>query len=49
VGPVPVNPWVSTGLARPVGSNFQFRVSGFAFIITFISATVDFKIVPWVR
>ena len=48
-GPVPVNPRVSPGLARPIGSNLQFCVSGFIFMVAFRYATVNHKILTLVR
>jgi len=44
-GPVPVNPRVSQGLARPFGSKLQFRISGFTFIVAYRYGTVGRKIV----
>jgi len=48
-GLVPVNPWVSPGLGRPVGYNLQFWVSGFTFMVAFRYATVNRKILTLVR
>jgi hypothetical protein len=48
-GPIPVNPRVSLGLARPVGSNLQFCVSGFTFMVACRYATVNRRILTLVR
>jgi len=46
--PVPVNPLVSPGLARPVGSNLRFCVSGFTFMVAFRYGTGNRKILTTV-
>ena len=43
-GPVPVKLWVSPSVARPIGSNLQFCVSGFTFMVAFPYATDNRKI-----
>ena len=48
-GPVPVNAQGSPGLARPVGSNLRFCVSGFIFMVAFRYATVNREILTMVR
>jgi len=48
-GPVPINPDVSPDLARPVGFNLRFCVSGFTFIVAFRYATDNRKILTMVR
>jgi hypothetical protein len=47
-GPVPVNPRVLPGIARPVSSNLRFCVSGFTFMVAFRYATVHRKTLPLV-
>jgi hypothetical protein len=48
-GPRPVNPRVSSGLARPGGSNLQFCVSDFTFMVALRYATDNRKIFTLVR
>jgi len=48
-GPVPVNPWGLPGLAWPIGYNHKFCVSGFKCKIAFRYATVNGKILTFVR
>jgi len=47
--PVPINPRISLSLARPVGSNLLFCVSGFTLMVAFRYATVNRKILTFVR
>jgi len=46
--PVPVNPRVSPGLARPVSSDLRFCISGFTFMVAFRYAIVNRKILTLV-
>ena len=47
-GPIPVNPRVSQGLARPVGSNLRLCVSGFTFRVAFRYAAANRKVLTLV-
>ena len=46
-GPVPVNLRVLPGLAKPVGSNLRFCVSGISFMVAFRYPTVNSKILTF--
>jgi len=48
-GPIPVDPWISSGFARPVGSNLPFCISGFTFMVAFRYATENRKILIMVH
>jgi hypothetical protein len=47
-GPIPINPWDSPGLARPVHSNIRYRLLHFILIVTFMDVTVDRNILTLV-